>query len=105
MREVTKPKEKLPFSLLADTDKSVHAKYGTWIEKSMYGRKYMGTARVTYIINEAGVISEVIEKVDTKNHAGQILGGGTGTYPKTKTATRKPVKKVALKKVVEKKKK
>lgn len=66
-------KEKLPFSLLADTDKSVHEKYGTWVEKSMYGRKYMGTARVTFIIDEKGVISEIIEKVDTANHAGQIL--------------------------------
>ena len=69
-------KENLPFRLLADIDKSVHSKYGAWIEKSMYGRKYMGTARITYVINEAGVIDEVIEKVDTKNHAAQILGGG-----------------------------
>ena len=67
-------KEKLPFRLLADTDKSVHSKYETWIEKSMYGRKYMGTARITYIIDEKGIIAEVIEKVDTKNHADQILG-------------------------------
>ena len=67
-------KEKLPFRLLADTDKSVHGKYETWIEKSMYGRKYMGTARITYIIDEKGIIAEVIEKVDTKNHADQILG-------------------------------
>src|SRR5436190_18372557 len=66
-------KEKLPFRLLADTDKSVHAKYGTWVEKSMYGRKYMGTARTTFIIDEKGVIEEVIEKVDTKNHTAQIL--------------------------------
>jgi len=68
-------KEKLPFTLLADVDKSVHAKYGAWIEKSMYGRKYMGTHRVTYIINEKGVIDNVFEKVDTKNHADQILTG------------------------------
>jgi peroxiredoxin Q/BCP len=66
-------KEKLPFTLLADTDKAVHNLYGTWVEKSMYGRKYMGTARVTFLIDEKGVIREVIEKVDTKNHAGQIL--------------------------------
>jgi len=68
-------KEKLPFRLLADTDKAVHARYGTWVEKAMYGRKYMGTARVTFIIDENGVISEIIEKVDTRNHADQILGG------------------------------
>jgi peroxiredoxin Q/BCP len=66
-------KEKLPFRLLADTDRSVHEKYGTWVEKSMYGRTYMGTARVTFVIDEKGYISEVIEKVDTKNHAQQIL--------------------------------
>ena len=68
-------KEKLPFRLLADTYKSVHGKYGTWVEKSMYGRTYMGTARVTFIIDENGIIREVINKVDTKNHADQILGG------------------------------
>jgi thioredoxin-dependent peroxiredoxin len=89
-------KEKLPFSLLADVDKSVHALYGTWVEKSMYGRSYMGTARVTFILNENGVIDEVIEKVDTKNHAGQIL--------KTSTPVAKPVKKVVAKKAAPKKK-
>jgi thioredoxin-dependent peroxiredoxin len=66
-------KQELPFSLLADTDKAVHEKYGTWIEKSMYGRKYMGTARVTFVINEKGMIEDIIEKVDTKNHAAQLL--------------------------------
>jgi thioredoxin-dependent peroxiredoxin len=70
-------KEKLPFRLLADIDKTVHEKYGTWVEKSMYGRKYMGTARVTFIIDETGVIEEIIEKVDTKNHADQILNRST----------------------------
>ena len=82
-------KEKLPFRLLADTDKSVHAKYGTWVEKSMYGRKYMGTARVTYVIDEKGTISEVIEKVDTKNHAQQILGAAAPTEPKKATPAKK----------------
>ena len=67
-------KEKLPFRLLADTDKKIHDAYGTWVEKSMYGRKYMGTARVTFVIDEKGVIDEIIEKVDTKNHVAQILG-------------------------------
>lgn len=66
-------KEKLPFSLLADTDKSIHEKYGTWVEKSMYGRKYMGTARITFLIDEKGVIEDIITKVDTKNHTDQIL--------------------------------
>jgi peroxiredoxin Q/BCP len=72
-------KESLPFSLLADVDKSVHQKYGTWVKKSMYGREYMGTARVTFVIDEKGTISEVIEKVDTRNHASQILSPGTST--------------------------
>lgn len=66
-------KEKLPFHLLSDSDKVVHNAYGTWVEKSMYGRKYMGTARVTFLINEKGIIDEVIQKVDTKKHAEQIL--------------------------------
>jgi len=87
-------KEQLPFRLLADTDKSVHEKYGTWIEKSMYGRKYMGTARVTFIINEIGVISEIISKVDTKNHTAQILGNN----PTPKAAITEPAKKTSAKK-------
>ena len=92
--------QKLPFQLLADTNKAVHYLYGTWVEKSMYGRTYMGTARVTYIIDENGVISEVIEKVDTKNHASQILGG---TAPSTSKATAMIAKKVAAKKAVKSK--
>jgi len=66
-------KQNLPFTLLADTEKVIHEKYGTWVEKSMYGRKYMGTARVTFLIDEEGKIEEVIEKVKTKEHASQIL--------------------------------
>jgi thioredoxin-dependent peroxiredoxin len=66
-------KQSLPFRLLADVDKQIHEKYGTWVEKSMYGRKYMGTARTTFIIDENGKIEEIIEKVKTKEHAAQIL--------------------------------
>jgi peroxiredoxin Q/BCP len=66
-------KENLPFRLLADTEKTLHGAYGTWVEKSMYGRKYMGTARVTFVIDETGVITDIISKVDTKAHAAQIL--------------------------------
>lgn len=91
-------KEKLPFSLLADEDKSVHTKFGTWVEKSMYGRKYMGTARITFIIDEKGIISEVIEKVDTKNHASQILGGTQAASSVKIKKVAKPAKK-AVKKV------
>ncbi|TVP53606.1 MAG: thioredoxin-dependent thiol peroxidase [Mongoliibacter sp.] len=66
-------KQELPFSLIADEDKTVHEAYGTWVEKSMYGRKYMGTARTTFIIDEEGKIEEIIEKVKTKEHTNQIL--------------------------------
>lgn len=66
-------KFELPFTLLADTALDIHQKYGTWIEKSMYGKKYMGTARVTFLINEKGIIDEIIEKVKTKEHTSQIL--------------------------------
>ena len=64
----------LPFDLISDEDKAIHKSYGTWIEKSMYGRKYMGTARWTFIINENGIINNIIEKVKTKEHTNQILG-------------------------------
>ncbi|MFZ6663172.1 thioredoxin-dependent thiol peroxidase [Peijinzhouia sedimentorum] len=66
-------KQNLPFRLIADVDKSIHEQFGTWVEKSMYGRKYMGTARTTFVIDEKGVISEIIEKVKTKDHTAQIL--------------------------------
>jgi len=66
-------KYNLPFSLVADTDKSINEKYGVWVEKERDGKKYMGTARTTFIIDEKGVITNIIDKVDTKSHAGQIL--------------------------------
>jgi peroxiredoxin Q/BCP len=66
-------KYELPFDLLADTDNAIALAYGVWVEKSMYGRKYMGIARTTFVIDEKGKIEQVIEKVDTKNHAAQIL--------------------------------
>ena len=66
-------KQNLPFSLIADEDLKVHEAYGTWVEKSMYGRKYMGTARTTFIIDEQGKLEEIIEKVKTKEHTTQIL--------------------------------
>jgi len=67
-------KHELPFPLVADTDKSVHEAYGTWGEKKMYGKTYMGTLRTTFVIDEEGKIEEVIGKVKTKDHAAQILG-------------------------------
>jgi peroxiredoxin Q/BCP len=67
-------KFELPFPLLADTDHAIVEKYGVWVEKSMYGRTYMGIARTTFVIDENGMIKEIIGKVDTKNHTDQILG-------------------------------
>ncbi|MFC5271614.1 thioredoxin-dependent thiol peroxidase [Adhaeribacter terreus] len=66
-------KYELPFPLLADTEHEIVEKYGVWQEKSMYGRKYMGTMRYTFVIDEEGKIEYIITKVDTKNHAAQIL--------------------------------
>lgn len=64
----------LPFPLLADVEKKMVADYDVWGEKMMWGRKYMGIFRTTFLINEAGVIEHVIDKVDTADHAAQILG-------------------------------
>ena len=67
-------KYQLPFTLLADTSTEMIQAFGAWGEKSLYGRKYMGTLRETFIFDENGVLVEIIDKVDTKNHAAQILG-------------------------------
>ncbi|MDO4704317.1 thioredoxin-dependent thiol peroxidase [Tannerella sp.] len=66
-------KQNLPFRLIADTDTTLQQQFGVWAEKKMYGRTYMGTLRYTFLIDENGVVEKVIEKVDTKNHAQQIL--------------------------------
>ena len=66
-------KQNLPFRLIADTDTTLQQQFGVWAEKKMYGRTYMGTLRYTFLIDENGVVERVIEKVDTKNHAQQIL--------------------------------
>jgi peroxiredoxin Q/BCP len=66
-------KYSLPFSLAADTDKSINKMYGVWVEKERDGKTYWGTARTTFLIDENGIITEIIDKVDTKQHAGQIL--------------------------------
>ncbi len=63
----------LPFTLVADEDTSINQAYGVWQEKSMYGKKYLGTARTTFIINEEGKIADIIEKVQTGDHTAQIL--------------------------------
>ena len=66
-------KYELPFDLLADVDHSIAEAYGVWVKKNMYGRKYMGIARTTFIIDESGNIEEIIAKVKTKEHSSQIL--------------------------------
>ena len=66
-------KYQLPFTLLADTSTEMIQSFGAWGEKSLYGRKYMGTLRQTFIFDENGILVEIIDKVDTKNHAAQIL--------------------------------
>ena len=63
----------LPFPLLADTDHVVAERYGVWGEKSMYGRKYFGVLRTTFILDEKGRIVKVFEKVKAKGHAAQVL--------------------------------
>ncbi|MFN5356769.1 MAG: thioredoxin-dependent thiol peroxidase [Bacteroidota bacterium] len=63
----------LPFPLIADTDQSICSKYEAWGEKSMYGKKYMGVIRKTFVISPEGKILHIIDKVKTDDHASQIL--------------------------------
>jgi thioredoxin-dependent peroxiredoxin len=66
-------KFQLPFTLLADTDKSIVNDYGVWGEKSMYGKKYMGTNRKTFLIDENGKIAKIFDKVNVSEHADEVL--------------------------------
>lgn len=66
-------KYNLPFPLIADTDQKIVEDYGVWVEKNNYGKTYMGTARTTFIIDQSGIISNIIEKVDSKNASQQVL--------------------------------
>jgi peroxiredoxin Q/BCP len=63
----------LPFPLIADTDKAIANSYGVWGKKKFMGREYEGILRTTFVIDEKGFIEQVIEKVDTKDSAGQLL--------------------------------
>jgi len=69
-------KHQLNFPLIADVDKNLVEQFGVWQEKSMYGRKYMGTVRTTFIIDEEGIVEQIIgpKQIKTKIHAEQILG-------------------------------
>ena len=66
-------KYNLPFTLIADPDKTINEQYGVWQEKTTFGKTYMGTVRTTFVIDENGVIQEIISKVTTENHTEQIL--------------------------------
>ena len=66
-------KNSLNFPLIADEEKIILQQYGVWGEKKMYGRSYMGVLRTTFIIDEKGRISKIIDKVKTRDHSSQIL--------------------------------
>ena len=63
----------MQFDLISDTDKKVVETYGVWGEKSMYGKKYMGTTRKTFLIDENGKIAKVFDKVNVEQHADEVL--------------------------------
>lgn len=63
----------LNFYLVADTDKAISTAYGVWVEKSMYGRKYMGVERSTFVIDEQGSISHIFRKVKVPGHVDAVL--------------------------------
>ena len=63
----------MPYKLVADTDKKVVEQYGVWAEKSMYGKKYMGTNRKTFLIDENGKIAKIFDKVNVAEHADEVL--------------------------------
>ena len=76
-------KHELPFPLIADTEKTLVETFGVWGEKSMYGRKYMGTFRTTFIINEEGIVERIFQpkEIKVKEHAEQILKDGLSPAP------------------------
>ena len=76
-------KHELPFPLIADTEKTLVETFGVWGEKSMYGRKYMGIFRTTFIINEEGIVERIFlpKEIKVKEHAEQILKDGLSPAP------------------------
>ena len=97
----------LSFPLLADTERALIEAYGVWVEKSMYGKQYMGISRSSFLIGSNGKIEQVWEKVNTKTHAANVLAFIGGAKPETtavkKTSAKPVVKKAAAKKPVVKK--
>ena len=67
-----KKKYELPFTLIADTDHTVAERYGVWGEKMMFGRKYMGVLRTTFLIDEKGKIARIFRKVNPEGHAEDV---------------------------------
>ncbi len=91
-------KEKLPFRLLSDIDLKVHNLYGTWGDKVLFGREYKGTLRTTFVINEKGVIEDIIDKVVSKEHAAQILKNTSTVGSKKANTPKKEAKTSSTKK-------
>lgn len=83
----------LRFPLLADTEKTLIEAYGVWVEKSLYGKKYMGISRSSFLVGGNGRIEQVWEKVNTKTHAADVLAFVAGGGNTAKPAAKAPVKK------------
>ena len=73
-----KAKYELPFTLVSDADGKICEKYGTWIEKSLYGRKYMGIDRATFLIDKTGTVRKVWRKVKVPGHIEEVLEAAKG---------------------------
>jgi peroxiredoxin Q/BCP len=95
-------KYSLPFPLLADTEREVCDAYGVWGEKSLYGRKFLGVTRATFVIDTQGKVARVWPKVKVDGHVQEILAALKGDAPEKKTVAKKaaPAKKAAVKKTV-----
>ena len=91
----------LSFPLLADTERALIEAYGVWVEKSMYGKQYMGISRSSFLIGSNGKIEQVWEKVNTKTHAADVLAFIGGAKPET-TAVKKTSAKLVVKKAATK---
>ena len=86
-------KNALTFPLLADTEKTLIEAYGVWVEKSLYGKKYMGISRSSFLISANGKIEHVWGKVNTKTHAQDVLDFINGKTTTVKTTVKKAAKK------------
>lgn len=80
MKPIEKFAEKyaLTFPLASDTEKSAAGAYGTWVEKSMYGRKYMGMERSTFLVDGAGIVRKIWRKVKVEGHAAEVMAAAHG---------------------------